>query len=43
MAELLNNITDAELEEMMDARLRDRLYNCTIVSDSSGDNDDEVV
>ena len=34
--------SDSELEEMADAVLRDRLYNCRIVN-TGEDNDDEIL
>lgn len=35
--------TDEQLAEMMDAILRDRLYNCRIVNNEFPVNDDEVI
>lgn len=38
----LCNVTDEELEEVADAILRERLYNCRIV-DNLVDNDNDLV
>jgi hypothetical protein len=43
MAKLLGDITDGQLEDMMDEHLSDRLYNCMIVGDNCECNDDDKI
>lgn len=43
MDKLMSELVDAELEELMDALLAPRLYNCQIVTDHYELNDDNVL